>query len=113
MQGEADALEVALSTLLTGLSIPRIPSELKLANIQHKAAVASMDSPQRIGLLLVCLVALWVVHSRMAYFFAAFIICAVKYTFLQYSRLKTQERVLLKTLPTGEGYGVVYAEATY
>ncbi|OCK95604.1 uncharacterized protein K441DRAFT_695562 [Cenococcum geophilum 1.58] len=113
LQGEADALEVALSTLLTGLSIPRIPSELKLANIQHKAAVASMDSPQRIGLLLVCLVALWVVHSRMAYFFAAFIICAVKYTFLQYSRLKTQERVLLKTLPTGEGYGVVYAEATY
>lgn len=27
--------------------------------------------------------------------------------------LKTQERVLLKTLPTGEGYGAVYAKATY
>jgi hypothetical protein len=112
LQREADAPE-ALFQPAPSLSIPRIPSEPKLANIQHKAAVASMDFPQRIGLLLVCLVALWVVHSRMAYFFAAFIICAVKYAFLQYSRLKTQERVLLKTLPTGEGYGAVYAKATY
>jgi len=112
LQGEVDAPEVALSTPLVGLSIPTTPSEPKLANIQHKAGpfwagVFRMDSTQRIGLLLVCLVALWVVHSHMAYFFAAFTICAVTYAFLQ---LKTQERVLLKTLPTGEGYGGIYAQ---
>lgn len=46
----------------------------------------------------------------MAYFFAAFTICAVTYALLQYSRLKTQERALLKTLPTGEGYGGIYVQ---
>ena len=106
-QGEADAPKVALSTPPASLSIPTIPSEPKLANIQHKAgpfwaAVARMDSPQRTGLLLVCLVALWVIHSRIAYFFAAFTICAVTYAFLQYSRLKT--------LQTSEGYGETYAQ---
>ena len=107
LQGEADAPEIALSTPPASLSIPTIPSEPKLVNIQHKAgpfwaAVAHMDSPQRTGLLLVCLVALWVIHSRMAYFFAAFTICAVTYAFLQYSRLKT--------LQISEGYGGTYAQ---
>ncbi|OCL03296.1 hypothetical protein AOQ84DRAFT_154059 [Glonium stellatum] len=115
LQGNADVPEIALSTPLTSLSVTAASSEPELASIQRKtgtswAVVARVDSPQRIGLLVVCLVALWIIHSRMMYFFAAFTACIITYAFLQYTQLKTKEKFFLKALPASEWYKREYMQ---